>query len=142
MTGRSRAAGRRRAGRSIPTGKNTVLPESLRSVGPTFHYGKNDLVLTSKSEMLTVSDAVGIYKMQTGFHSEFHDSESRSLWEKTRPVAKLFGTNVRTVKYIWNRKTWSHATKHLWPTEAQFKSSAVERKVNIFCFELFLTNLI
>jgi hypothetical protein len=32
------------AGRSVPTGKNPVLPESLRPFGITFHYGKNDIV--------------------------------------------------------------------------------------------------
>jgi hypothetical protein len=45
--GSDRAAGRRPAGRSVPTGKehrpgkNTVLPESLRPFGTSFRYGKN-----------------------------------------------------------------------------------------------------
>ena len=87
-------------------------------------------------KMLTESDAVGIYKMKValqnpmGLHSERLDSASRSLWGKTRPVAKLFGTNVRTVKYIWNRKTWMHATKHLWSIDSPFISPAIKQKVD------------
>ena len=79
--------------------------------------------------------AVGIPLMKIalqnpiGLHSERLDSASRSLWGKTRPVAKLFGTNVRTVKYIWNRKTFSHATKYLWSMEPPCKSPACEQKV-------------
>ena len=86
-------------------------------------------------DMLTENDAVEIYKMKialqnsTGLRSERLDSVSQSLWGKTRPVAKLFGTNVRTVKYIWNRKTWSHATKHLWSMESQFESPEFDQKV-------------
>jgi hypothetical protein len=40
--GRSRAAGRRRAGRSVPTGKNTVLPESLGPLGPRSITGRTE----------------------------------------------------------------------------------------------------
>ena len=84
--------------------------------------------------MLTGSDAVGIYKMKLVMQNQnkgLHSSclESNSLWGKTRPVAKLFGTNIRTVKYIWNRKTWAHATKHLWAMETIFRPHAYESKV-------------
>jgi hypothetical protein len=87
-------------------------------------------------EMLTVSDAVGIYKMKIALQTQkgMHPADSRSLWGKTRPVAKLFGTNLRTVKYIWNRKTWSHATKHLWAMEPNFRPQSFEMKV----FYIFL----
>jgi hypothetical protein len=84
--------------------------------------------------MLTMGDAVSIYKMKIALQNPTGTRSgclgSQSLWGKTRPVAKLFGTNPRTVKYIWNRMTWVHATKHLWPMEAEFRPSASEREVN------------
>ncbi len=46
MTGRSRAAGRRRAGRSVPTGKEQTVFPSHSARRASFHYGKNDVVLS------------------------------------------------------------------------------------------------
>jgi hypothetical protein len=84
--------------------------------------------------MLSLSDAVAIYKMKISLQNpKGLDSavvDPQSLWGKTRPVAKLFGTSLRTVKYIWNRQTWSHATMHLWPMEANFRLMGFEHKVN------------
>jgi hypothetical protein len=46
VTGRSRAAGRRRAGRSVPTGKEHRSSRVTRSFRTSFHYGKNGYVLS------------------------------------------------------------------------------------------------
>jgi hypothetical protein len=75
--------------------------------------------------MLTEGDAVEIYKMKLEVLSQASipsASEARSLWGKTRMVSKMFGVNTRTIKYIWNRQTWTHATEHLWPQEHGWRS--------------------
>ncbi len=43
VTGRSRAAGRRRAGWSVPTGKEQTFFPSHSARRASFHYGKNDI---------------------------------------------------------------------------------------------------
>ena len=72
--------------------------------------------------MLTVKDAVEIYKIKIALQEQMRNRSARtemmSLWGKTSPVAKMFGVKPRTVKYIWNRHTWAHATKHLWASES------------------------
>jgi hypothetical protein len=73
--------------------------------------------------MLTEKDAVEIYKMKIALQNQINRRSARanalSMWGKTSPVAKTFGIKPRTVKYIWNRQTWAHATKHLWANEAE-----------------------
>ena len=73
--------------------------------------------------MLTEHDAVAIYQMKINLqHQIGMDPASRnqlvSLWGQSGPVSKLFGVSSRTVKYIWNRQTWAHATNHLWTEES------------------------
>jgi hypothetical protein len=73
--------------------------------------------------MLTEHDAVAIYRMKISLQQRIGmDPSSRnqlvSLWGQSGPVAKLFGVSSRTVKYIWNRQTWAHATNHLWGDES------------------------
>ncbi len=73
--------------------------------------------------MLTESEAADIYKVKLALQYQIrHRSTAAdmvSMWGKTSPVAKMFGVKPRTVKYIWNRQTWVHATKHLWANEAE-----------------------
>ena len=33
------------------------------------------------------------------------------------PVAQRFGVSPKTVRDIWNRRTWAHTTVHLWQEE-------------------------
>jgi hypothetical protein len=66
--------------------------------------------------MLTECAAVEIYKMKIALLRC-----KKSLWGQSRLVAKLFGVNSRTVKYIWNRQTWGHATEHLCEGESEFQ---------------------
>ena len=72
--------------------------------------------------MLSEGDAVTIYQTKISLLHEISldiSSQKRmsSLWGQTGPVSKRFGVSSRTVKYIWNRQTWAHATNHLWPNE-------------------------
>jgi uncharacterized protein YjcR len=78
--------------------------------------------------MLTVKEAVEIYKMKISLQNQIRHRLTRadflSLWGKTSPVAKMFGVKPRTVKYIWNRHTWAHATKHLWASESGLEETS------------------
>ena len=72
--------------------------------------------------MLCEQDAVAIYQTKIALLHEISLAISSrkqvsSLWGQTGPVSKRFGVSSRTVKYIWNRQTWAHATNHLWPNE-------------------------
>ena len=86
--------------------------------------------------MLTEGDAVAIYEMKLAILADAASSlaanEPRSLWGKTREVSKRFGVNTRTIKYIWNHQTWTHATQHLWPQERESRhfSSSMNKKVS------------
>ncbi len=80
--------------------------------------------------MLTSSEAAEIYKLKLALQNQIRkrsaNEDRPSLWGKTGPVAKIFGVKLRTVKYIWNRQTWVHATKHLWAGEEQGMISPTE----------------
>jgi hypothetical protein len=73
-------------------------------------------------KMLRSCEAIEIYKMKLALQNQSSSCSASadmvSMWGKTGPVAKMFGVKPRTVKYIWNRQTWAHATKHLWDREA------------------------
>ncbi len=58
-------------------------------------------------------------------------NEPVSIWGRTRSVAKLFGVNSRTVKYVWNRQTWGYATEHLWELESELQASSYSRRSKV-----------
>ena len=75
-------------------------------------------------EMLTEREAVAIYEIKIELKYQIileclSPSNFSSLWGKTGPISKRYGVSSRTVKYIWNRQTWTHATNHLWPDEPE-----------------------
>jgi hypothetical protein len=93
--------------------------------------------------MLTECAAVEIYKMKIALLQQRKGNEPFSIWGKTRSVANLFGVNSRTVKYVWNRQTWGHATEHLWASESEIQESTDSRRykvktsLNIHCMVIF-----
>ncbi len=60
-------------------------------------------------EMLNESDVINVYKLKLKL--------SVSTKGESEPVSKLFGISARAVRDIWNRKTWTYATRHLWACE-------------------------
>ncbi len=80
--------------------------------------------------MLTEDAAVEIYKMKIALQQDRKNKISFSMWGKTRSVAKLFGVNTRTVKYVWNRQTWSYATQHLWASESELLHASIESRLS------------
>jgi hypothetical protein len=65
---------------------------------------------------LNHGQAVEIYKRKIEFLNSYPrffamGSVMRGL---TSPVAKEFGVTVKTIRDIWNRKTWRCSTNHMW----------------------------
>ena len=68
--------------------------------------------------MLEESDAIKIYQFMVDWKIQAHKGlKGRSFRGQSEPVSKLFGVSSRTVRDIWNRRTWVFATKHLWACE-------------------------
>ena len=71
--------------------------------------------------MLSASDAVEIYqcKLCLGEVKETVDVglNIQMIRGQCFPLAKKYGVSPRTIRDIWNRRTWGYATKHLWPIE-------------------------
>ena len=47
---------------------------------------------------------------------------------KNIPVALRYGVAPRTIRDIWNRKTWAYATQWLWHLEDKFSSKPLESR--------------
>ena len=74
----------------------------------------------SKSRIL-LNDAlaVEIYKCKLALHAPSSSMSCFQSWEKrvrgqSARVSPRFGVSPKTIRDIWNHKTWVHATCHLW----------------------------
>jgi hypothetical protein len=72
--------------------------------------------------ILTPKLAMEIYKVKLellnpkDFYSCFHPS-TRLLKGHSVPVARKYNVSAKTIRDIWNRKTWTFATSFLWSQE-------------------------
>ncbi len=72
--------------------------------------------------VLTATQAIAIYRCKLGFRlpktfqSCLLPAESRIKGQSV-PVAHMFGVSPKTVRDIWNRRTWAFTTAHLWTEE-------------------------
>jgi hypothetical protein len=72
--------------------------------------------------VLTATQAIAIYRCKLGFRqprtfeSCLLPAESRIKGQSV-PVAHMFGVSPKTVRDIWNRRTWAYTTAHLWTEE-------------------------
>ena len=59
--------------------------------------------------MLTEKQVIEIYRIKKRLDM---DQECRaSIRGMSGPISKVYGVNARTVRDIWNRKTWAYATE-------------------------------
>ena len=71
--------------------------------------------------VLTAVQAIEIYSLrpQFGFGPRSPQSFLHTFGGQTLAVAKSFGVSPKTVRDIWNRRSWAPETRHLWaPGEA------------------------
>jgi hypothetical protein len=99
--------------------------------GSPGHYKCFFVCFVSRNAMLTECAAVEIYKMKLNLLQPRKTKQPVSIWGQTRSVAKLFGVSSRTVKYVWNRQTWSHATDHLWASESEIQEAGISRHLKM-----------
>ncbi len=78
------------------------------------------------SAMLHESDAIILYLLKIDASTNNQSKRGRS-----GPISKLFGVSARTVRDIWNRKTWAYATKHLWACEDSFGLGGEQNNENL-----------
>lgn len=69
---------------------------------------------------LTREKAIEIYSTKLSFlrNSEESLSPQIALKGRSEPAATKFGVSAKTIRDIWNRRTWQHATWHLWAAES------------------------
>jgi hypothetical protein len=84
--------------------------------------------------MLTECEAVAIYEIKIKLKNRIMQDllpprSLRSLWGQAGPLSKRYGVSSRTVKYIWNRQTWAHATSHLWQDEPEIENIESPRRL-------------
>ena len=78
--------------------------------------------------MLTEQQAIEIFKFRQACKERNPSSTSgfcrASLMRgKSSPLSKIYGVSPRTIRDIWNRRTWAYATIPFW--------SAEERKLHL-----------
>jgi hypothetical protein len=68
--------------------------------------------------MLKEHDALQIYEFKLSWKTECSkDKTYRSLRGQSNQLSKFFGVSSRTIRDIWNRKSWASATRCLWSRE-------------------------
>ena len=69
--------------------------------------------------MLTKQQVVEIYKhkLATLAHLSNPENQISSIRGKCGPLSRVYGVSSRTIRDIWNRRTWGYATHHLWMEE-------------------------
>ena len=87
--------------------------------------------------MLREDQAVEIYRAKIAVQTEIAASYPQNIKNlrsilrmgSSRCVIKLaekYGVNPRTIRDLWNRKTWAYATIFLWPEEHYLKLHSEE----------------
>ena len=78
--------------------------------------------------MLTEENVLEIYRAKIALQSqllETHHTEGSSVMKnllrgKSSQFSGRYGVSARTIRDIWNRRTWSYATKILWREDTTF----------------------
>ena len=104
----------------IPLQKRCVKMESGAEI-------KNVTLLRGKI-MLTEENVLEIYRAKIALQSqllEIHHTEGSSVMKnllrgKSSQFSGRYGVSARTIRDIWNCRTWSYATKILWREETTF----------------------
>jgi hypothetical protein len=87
--------------------------------------------------VLSDSQAIEIYKCKlqllrpSSFESCMQSAESRIKGQSV-PVAARFGVSPKTVRDIWNRRTWAFTTEKLWEEEDGF---SVSESLDSVCYQ-------
>ncbi len=72
--------------------------------------------------MLTEQQAVEIFKFRQACKERYPPPflgfrQSSLMRGKSSPLSKFYGVSPRTIRDIWNRRTWAYATIPFWSVE-------------------------
>ena len=96
-----------------------TVPTKGRIIVSTMHTTKYQSNNRKYGVVLTAKDVVEIYRCKlqfsvpVTFKSSLFGIDSRTKGQSSR-VAKQFGVSPKTIRDIWNKRTWTCATAHLW----------------------------
>lgn len=92
--------------------------------------------------MLTEQNAVDIYKFKLDLLAKISKYSGASLFHALRgqslQLAKAYGMSSRSIRDIWNRRSWGYATHNLWNEESEICSV---RGVRLGIFDVSPHNL-
>jgi hypothetical protein len=92
--------------------------------------------------LLNKTLAIEIYQTKltlaapTSFESCLKDSRIK-MRGKSAKLSKIYGVSAKTIRDIWNRKTWANATNHLWDQEPMFMEVDLAFICRIACLDDF-----
>jgi hypothetical protein len=108
-----------------------------RIAGADLKHEKNDELEVSdafwmrrprKRAVLTHQQASMIFEMRGSVFNEAKSSRATAFTARSVMVSRMFGVSSKTVRDIWNKRTWRHCTEALWTKEGndfrQFSSTA------------------
>ena len=96
--------------------------------------------------MLTSDQAIEIYRAKISVHNKFltsnqnHDSYAAGNIMRGRSnfYSRLYGVSTRTIRDVWNRKTWAHVTQSMWCEELGLSQGRTS-DVDLSTFEVAIT---
>lgn len=85
--------------------------------------------------MLTEEQVIEIYTKKIAMVVELSKIGPRtslgdSVRGKSGPLSSIYGVSSRTIRDIWNRRTWRYATHHLWSDEELYLKSSANCEMN------------
>ena len=98
-------------------GRNDVLEGTLSCSVPRISYSVYDSYpdqiphLKPRRIVLTKEHALEIYKLKMS--ETLSTNAHKPSQSPSRLVAKSYGVSPKTIRDIWNRKTWASVTQHL-----------------------------
>jgi hypothetical protein len=98
---------------------------------------------TSQGAVLSDKQAIEIYRCKLrlrtpdSFKSSLQSVEARSKGQSAQ-IASRFGVSPKTIRDIWNRRTWVHTTEHMWCEEEDAEASIFS--VTILCLQVIPFN--
>ena len=96
--------------------------------------------------MLTRDQAIAIYRAKISTCAEFSTSIQNNdscatgniMRGRSNFYSRLYGVSTRTIRDVWNRKTWAHVTQSMWCEEWQLSQGRTS-DVDLRTFEVVVT---
>ena len=108
---------------------NSLQLGCMLSSSRYLHSSDAHSVSNHRKVILTGEQAVEIYKKKMSVATEINVPLRKQ--SQSRLVAQNYGVSPKTVRDIWNRKTWVSATQHLLTAEEKSSMPSLPSEVKI-----------